>query len=112
MKQLFFSIFVAFAVIGCSSAPIQTFRPSGNEELWQIDGSYKPGLVDSEISIRINGMVVAVGKLSDFQNTVEFSGDYKTHKINASCSRVSDWSGSKIQCIVFVDNERAATLQF
>ena len=98
---------------GCSSAPTQTYRPANyNGAAWTIEGNLKPGLVDAEITVKINGREVTRGKFSDFQDSAEFTGEYEGRKINASCSRLSTMRGTTIQCIVFVDGERAATLQF
>ena len=42
----------------------------------------------------------------------DFSGHYDGKPISVSCSTTSGFLAVKIQCMVFVGNERAATLLF
>lgn len=98
---------IVCALFGCATAPAQMYRPKAYDgPAWQIEAMMKPGLIDSEISIKINGKDVIVDKFSDFQSTAEYFGEYEGHKITSSLTRTR---GPNIQVMVFVDGERAAT---
>jgi len=98
---------------GCATTPTQTYRPANYAgPAWTIEGHMKPGLIDYEITVKINSQSVVTGKMTDFQDTAEFTGQYEGRKINASCSKIQTMRGVTVQCLVFVDGERAATLQF
>jgi len=113
MSRQISMITLCLILAGCSATPTQTYRPAGyTGTAWTIDGKLNMGLVDNEVIILINNKEVIRGKMSDFVDHAEFSGEYEGYKINASCSHVSTWSGTKVQCVVFCDGERAATLQF
>jgi len=113
MKAITLLSMLGLFMMGCSSSPTQTYRPANySGSAWVIAGNLKPGLVDAEITVNINNTEVIKGKFSDFQDTAEFTGKYEDYKIDASCSRIQGFAGTKCQCTVFVDGERAAILQF
>lgn len=107
MKILSF-VLLAFMMVGCATAPVQTYRPRNYDgPMWNIQAKQsKLGLIDSTYEILINGEKVIEGKFSDFQKNAEFTGLYQDHNISASFTRISD---HELQIIVFVDGERAAT---
>jgi len=113
MRKLLLAMLAVY-LVGCASAPEQSYRPSGyNGPAWRIDGNWKESLLgDDTIKIRINGQTVITGKFPILNNTVELSGTYEEYQITASCVRTHGYLGTTIQAMVFVDNERAATLQF
>ena len=93
-------------VIGCASTPAQMYRPRGYDgDAWRINTILKPGLVDTELTIQINGDPIIKEKLSDFQSSYELAGKYEGRNITASCSQAN----SAWKVFVFVDNERAAS---
>lgn len=113
MKRFICSLMLLL-VVSCSSAPQQTYRPSGyTGAAWRITGTWSESLLgDDTLIVNINEQEVIKGKFSIFEDSVELSGLYDGHRISASCTRGMGWLGSKVQAIVFVDEERAATLQF
>ena len=114
MKQIALAAVALFSssiLVGCATqAPAQNYRPAGsNDAAWQIDGT----LTGNKIDIRINGESALAGTLSFLGGNAEISGKYKEKTVSASCSTSQGlFTGPKRQCIVFVANERAATLQF
>ena len=109
------TVLVAAAVLvtGCAStAPAQMYRPAGSTDAaWQIDGEFEQ--LGKKLTIRFNGETVLSGNLSFFGNTAELKGSYKEKPVSSSCSQSYNmWGTAKTQCFVFVNNERAATLQF
>ena len=113
MKRLMVVMLIAW-VVGCSSAPEQSYRPSGSTEApWRITGQWKESLLgDDTVLVNIDGQEVIKGKFPLLDNTMELSGEHQGKRISVSCIRTQGWLGTKIQAIVFVENERAATLQF
>lgn len=89
--------------------PAQTYRPKGVDDAWTIKANFKPGLIDSELTVQINGESVIKEKLSDFQDSYDLAGTYDGHNVTASCSKIVKMQNTAWQVIVFVDNERAAT---
>ena len=73
---------------------------------WQISGE----LFDfTNVRIFINGTKVIDRRLSLISGEGEFQGNYNGKPITANCT--TNALGST-RCLVFVDNERAATLSF
>lgn len=76
---------------------------------WQIRGE----LFDfTNVKIFIDGVKVIDGRLSLISGDGEFAGRHAGKPIAASCTTSSGLLASTVRCIVFVDNERAATLSF
>jgi hypothetical protein len=74
------------------------------------------GLVNTQtkrvLHVQINGEEVISGQLST-KATGELNGAYKNHLIIATCSseqKTKNWID--VRCMIFIDNERAATLTF
>lgn len=99
------------SVTGCTTvAPSQGFRSSGSTAApWQIRGE----LFDfTNVKIFIDGSKVIDGRLSLMSGDGEFNSSYKGKQIMASCSTSAGLVSSSTKCIVFVENEKAATLSF
>ncbi len=113
-KAILSSAILLYFGLGCSSAPQQTYRLSGSTEAaWQITGEWKESLLgDDTVIIFIDGEQVIKGKYPILSNTIELSGAYKGKQIVAACTRNRGWLGYEVRAMIFVDNERAATLQF
>ena len=99
------------ALTACSTvAPSQGYRPSGSTAApWQISGE----LFDfTNVKIFIDGTKVIDKRLSLMSGEGEFQSTYGGKQILASCSSSSGLVTASTKCIVFVENERAATLSF
>lgn len=98
---------VAFLAACTTVAPTQNYRSSGSTAApWQIRGE----LFDiTNVKIFVNDTMVIDERLSLLSGEGEFRSRYQGKAINASCN--TNLFGSS-KCIVFVDNERAATLSF
>lgn len=101
----------ALVVAACTTvAPSQGYRSAGSTSPpWQISGE----LFDfTNIKILINGAKVIDERLSLLTGDGEFSSSYNGKQIMASCSTSTGLMSSSTRCLVFVDNEKAATLTF
>lgn len=99
------------SIAACSTvAPSQGYRPSGSTAApWQISGE----LFDiTNVKIFVNGSKVIDERLSLMSGDGEFNSSYSGKHIMASCSTSTGLMSSSTKCIVFVDNEKAATLSF
>ena len=108
MSRAFALLLVTLALVGCTvTAPSQGYRPSGSTASpWQISGE----LFDfTNVKIFINGAKIIDERLSLFSGDGEFQSSYNGKRIMANCY-TDGWGAMK--CIVFVDNEKAATLSF
>jgi hypothetical protein len=111
MRNTLLAVALSLMLVGCASAPAQMYRPAAHSGApWQIEGDFNS--LTNAITIRINGQEVIAGRLSILQRSAELSGKYDNRPITASCSQSTGLLGTRTQCIVFVANERAATLQF
>ena len=102
-----FSILIA----GCSTvAPSQGYRSLGSTAApWQISGE----LFDfTNVKIFIDGTKVIDGRVSLLSGSGEFQSTYNGKQIMANCSTSTGLMASSTKCIVFVENEKAATLSF
>lgn len=101
-----------------TSAP-QYYRAKGQETQTVISGKldqmHKEGVITDQrknsLTIYFDGKTQIIGDL-DEQGTGEFTGtDYNGKKTSASCSaKQTSATTAEVKCIVFIDNERAATL--
>jgi hypothetical protein len=101
----------AVALTACSTvAPSQGYRAAGSTAApWQISGE----LFDfTNVKIFINGTKVIDERLSLMSGEGEFHSSYSGKQIMASCSTSAGLVSSSTKCIVFVQNEKAATLSF
>lgn len=101
-----------------NSAP-QYYRAKGQDAqtviTGKLDQSVKDGVFTDEkhhhLTIYFDGNPQIIGEL-DRQGTGEFTGqDYNNKKTSASCSaKPTSKTTAELKCIVFIENERAATL--
>jgi len=111
MKLTLFTNLIILACVGCSTtAPSQSYRPAGSTAApWQIGGE----LFDfTNVKITVNGTKVIDDRLSLASGDGEFVGHYSGKQVLASCSTSSGLMSSVTRCIVFINNEKAATLSF
>lgn len=111
MLKIFLSITVIFFLTACTTtAPSQGYRPSGSTVApWQISGE----LFDfTNVKIYVNGVKVIDDRISLISGNGEFSSKYDGKNITASCSASSGLLTATTRCMVFVENEKAATLSF
>lgn len=110
MKTLLLLALLALA--GCATtAPSTTYRSAGQIDAWQIGGEYNGG---SGIIITINGKKVIEESMGLFAGvgSREFNGVFQGKPIMAECEYKRTFGAAYMQCMVFVNNERAATLRF
>jgi len=96
---------------GCSTvAPSQGYRPAGSTAApWQISGE----LFDfTNVKIFINGSKVIDERVSLMSGEGEFHTSFNGKQVMASCSTSAGLMATSTKCIVFVENEKAATLSF
>ena len=101
-------LLATLVLAGCTvAAPSQGYRPAGSTAPpWQISGE----LFDfTNVKIFVNGAKVIDERLSFFAGDGEFQSSYNGKRIMANCY-TDGWGATK--CIVFVENEKAATLSF
>ena len=93
-----------------TAASSQGYRPAGSTETpWQISGE----LYDfTDVKIFINGTKVIDERISLMNGEGEFHSSYNGKQIMASCSSSTGLVSASTKCIVFVENEKAATLSF
>lgn len=102
------SLLFVTALTGCTTvAPSQGYRPAGSTAApWQISGE----LFDfTNVRIFVNGAKVIDERLSLLSGDGEFHSSYRGKPVSTNC--YTDGWGA-IKCLVFVDNEKAATLSF
>jgi hypothetical protein len=109
-RALSFSILALFVAACSTIAPSQGYRPSGSTAApWQISGE----LFDlTNVKIFINGSKVIDQRLSLMLGDGEFQGSYNGKQITANCATSSGLLVSATRCLVFGENEKAATLSF
>lgn len=96
---------VLFLAACATTSPTQQYRTAGSDNTLKISGEYDNL---STVTIFVNGEQVASGSMGFFGGPFEFSGQYADQVIDSYCSE----SVKGLSCLVFVDNERAATLTF
>lgn len=109
----FLSIAVSVALLSaCVSTPnAQNYRPAGsNDAQWQFTGSFNK--LSGDLKIAIDGTDVLTGTLSFIGNNGELSGKYQNKSVTASCGQHQTLFKVSTDCMIFVNNERAATLEF
>jgi hypothetical protein len=106
-----FTLLVASFLAACTTvAPSQGYRSAGSTAApWQIRGE----LFDiTNVKIYINDTKVIDDRISLMSGDGEFRSRYDGESISASCSATSGLLTVSTKCIIFVENERAATLSF
>lgn len=103
---------LVFFLSGCATtAPTDSYRPRGsNDDAWAISGQFNE--MTGKLLITIDGNTVIDGNVSVWDGAGELSGEYRGKTVSASCNYITKMMSSYEQCTVFVDSERAATLQF
>lgn len=112
MKR-FIAVLAILAMSGCarvSTAPSNAYRAAGQTDAWMIGGSGDH--LTGAVTITINGQLVINDTLGLIATDKEFTGAFQGKTIVASCGYVSAGSSRPLQCMVFVNNERATTLRF
>lgn len=114
MKRIF--ILTVALLIGCTTtvSSTQSYRPANYPgAAWSIGARAESGTLSVEITVTINGQAIANGTLSDLKPSDNFTGMFEGRNILAECSLVNTGQFTYgHECIVFVDNERAAQLSF
>jgi hypothetical protein len=111
MKYRALPFLLATLLCACSTiAPSQGYRPAGSMAApWQIHGE----LFDfTNVKIFIDGSKVIDERLSFISGDGEFRSSYGGKQIGANCSMSTGLMASVTRCLVFVNNEKAATLSF
>jgi hypothetical protein len=111
MFKLTVSLISVLALAACTTtAPAQGYRTAGSTAApWQIRGE----LFDlTNVKIFVNEAKVIDERVSLLSGDGEFRGGYQGRAITASCSTSAGLLTTATRCIVFVDNDRAATLSF
>jgi hypothetical protein len=105
------TLLLAAATCACTTtAPSQGYRPAGSMAApWQIRGE----LFDlTNVKIFVDDAKVIDERLSLVSGDGEFRGSYGGKAVTVSCTTGMGLVTSAVRCIVFVNNERAATLSF
>lgn len=111
MLKLIFILPFAAAIAACTTvAPPQGYRAAGSTAApWQIRGE----LFDiTNVKIFVNDTKVIDERVSLLSGDGEFRSRYDGKAITASCNTSAGLFVVATKCIVFVENERAATLSF
>ncbi len=118
------ALLLALTITGCAStqtyhAAPQFYRAKGQDDQIQISGQVKQDYeykitgdkYANRVTITFNGTIQIDGLL-DARGFGEFSGQpFQEKPTSASCSSKPVSKGwVELKCIVFIDNERAATL--
>lgn len=101
---------LVFLTACATTAPSQYYRPAGAPDPVKISGDYNE--FTYKVNISFNGDPVLSGNLPIFGSDVELSGVYSGSPVSAYCNRKTSALRQNIQCMVLMDNERAATLTF
>lgn len=110
MKKFVPVVLLAF-LAGCTAvAPPQGYRPAGSTSApWQIRGE----MFDmTNVKIFIDDTKVIDERVSFVSGDGEFRSNYRGKPVSASCHTSMGLVNVNTHCIVFVENERAATLTF
>jgi hypothetical protein len=91
-----------------TTAPTETFQRGAGAQSWQIGGTLQ-GL-SGDVVITVNGQPAATGKFPRFSDKVELQGEYQGSPVQASC--MVDHCTHGTRCVVYVENEQAATVKF
>lgn len=105
------TILAILALAGCATtAPSNAYRAAGQVDAWRIGGSGNP--LTGSVTITINGQTVIDDSITPLGLDREFNSTYQGKAISANCHGVSSLLSENIDCMVFVNNERASTLKF
>jgi hypothetical protein len=113
MKQTFqLSFLLLLSVLsGCAStSPSQNYRPAGASSVIQIGGNFNE--LTKQLQITFNGNQVMTGSMPLLGSSVDLAGTYENKPVSASCFEKSSAFSYSVQCLVFVNGEKASTLVF
>ncbi len=103
----------AIITAGCvTTAPVNSYRPRGsNDAAWMVGGSFNE--LSGKVIVTINGAEVISGRVSLWDGSGQFFGQYQSHQVAARCHKVEKFLADPYeQCAVLVDGERASVLHF
>jgi len=96
------------------SSPVTVSPSSADGSQWAITGKAETGMLYDDVTLYVNGAVVAEGRLgpnaSDHRD-VHIAGDYQHHIVLGICSR-TDSDPITYTCDMFVDGTAAGTLRW
>lgn len=129
MPKLRIAVLSLFVFItGCGTPGPEPYRPNSTVQPYRpanydgppmmIAGNYNE--FSGRTKIYINKEVALYGRLSFSNGRTELNGQYGEYNISASCRRDYEQTYTsigllpveKVECMVFVNNERAAILSF
>ena len=107
---------LASLIAGCAtlskSSPLTVSPPSTDGGEWQISGSADTGNIYQDVTLYVNGAVVAAGRLSPSEHHgIHITGDYQHHILLGVCSRTDD-EPVAYTCDMSVDGESVGTLRW
>jgi hypothetical protein len=105
----FMGLLVPLTLVACATtAPPQSFQRGAGAQPWQIGGTLQ-GL-SGDVVITVNDQPAATGKFPRFSEKVDLRGEYQGSPVEASC--MVDHCTHGTRCVVYVENEQAATVKF
>ncbi|SFV63943.1 hypothetical protein MNB_SUP05-5-959 [hydrothermal vent metagenome] len=108
MHKIILITVISLFFLGCSESATQSYRPVDQKKAWNIYGKYNG--FTGNVQIFINGYKAIDEGMDFFSSHKDLNGFYNDRKIQASCSESIYTLSPSVECIIFVDNERAATL--
>ncbi len=113
MRKSFYLLMALFLTACATNAPSISYRTANHQgAAWQITAKAKNGVLKNDISILINNQVVASGSLHELKMSDTFSGVYQGKAVTAECEVKIVGVNTINVCNVFVEGERAASLNF
>jgi len=99
---------LALAMVACTTAsPKQFYRPAGAEQQVEISGRFNQ--LSFEHQVLINGAIVISGQLPYNYDDASFNGQFNEQPVSSDCH----WrSKTDLECLVTINQEKAATLSF
>ncbi|BAW79806.1 hypothetical protein TAO_0436 [Candidatus Nitrosoglobus terrae] len=112
LKRLYFLLTIASLLIAaCSSGPARTYAKGNHKgSVWNVDGDFNEG--SNSLKIYINGYKAISGRLSFFGDTAIMNGEYQGEEASAHCRRRGGTYSDYVRCTVFVNGQKAATIQW
>ena len=109
----YFLALCVFLTACTQTAPTQLRRPFQDPvSPWKISGSFD--MSTGDVVIFLDGHSAAKGSFGPLSTRTEFRGRYEKREIAGDCwiTQVRHTSAYTIDCLVFIDNERAAHMSF
>lgn len=110
------ALLLALTVTGCAStyhAAPQAYRAKGQDNQIIITGKADSSLTENKVHLYFDGLEQISGELDRHYNAELTGKPYNGKNTSATCTgtrKTSAWV--EVRCIVFIENERAATLTF